>query len=55
MDRPDFEYEKNIYKAQQSFMDTFPELECDFSVIYRQGKNYIDIKPITSAQIFPIE
>lgn len=55
IDRPDFAYEKTIYKAQQTFMDAFPELECDFSVIYRQGKKYVDIKPLASVQIFPIE
>ena len=38
IDHPDYGFEKSIYEAQLRFMDTFPELECDFSVIYRLGK-----------------
>ena len=35
INQPDYEFEKSIYEAQLQFMDTFPDLECDFSVIYR--------------------
>jgi hypothetical protein len=38
IDQPDYEFEKSIYDAQLRFMDTFRELDCDFSVIYRLGK-----------------
>lgn len=38
INHPDYEFEKSIYDAQLKFMDTFRELDCDFSVIYRLGK-----------------
>lgn len=38
INQPDYEFEKSIYEAQLRFMDTFPDLECDFSVIYRLGR-----------------
>ena len=44
IDHPDYEFEKSIYGAQLQFMDTFPELECDFSVIYRLGKPLEDFE-----------
>ena len=44
IDHPDYEFEKIIYEAQLQFMDTFPELECDFSVIYRLGKPLEDFE-----------
>jgi len=44
LDHPDYEFEKIIYEAQLQFMDTFPDLECDFSVIYRLGKSVENLK-----------
>jgi hypothetical protein len=51
---PDSQLEHPIYDAQLSFMDKFPELEFDFSVIYRFGKNLKDIRPEGSAELFPL-
>ena len=42
---PDDEVEDPIYNAQLKFMDKFPELDCDFVVIYRLGKPLDDIRP----------
>lgn len=53
IDRPDFEFEKKIYTAQLNFMDLLPEVECDFSVIYRFGKSFDNLKPTSAIQIFP--
>lgn len=50
---PDFLLEDPIYQAQLAFMDKFPELECDFSVIYRFGKDFNDIKPQGAIEIIP--
>ena len=52
VDRPNFELEKQIYAAQSKFMDIFPELECDFSVVYRFGKPHEHLKPMTAKQIY---
>jgi len=45
VDNPDDVVEEPIYEAQLRFMDKFPDLECDFSVIYRLGKPVEDIRP----------
>jgi hypothetical protein len=45
IDAPDFETERPIYEAQLRFMETFPDVECDFSVIYRFGKRLADLRP----------
>ncbi|MGH7331870.1 MAG: hypothetical protein ACREKS_03805 [Candidatus Rokuibacteriota bacterium] len=47
---PDFSLEKPIYEAQMVFIEK-TEYECDFSVIYRFGKNLNDIKPQGSRQV----
>ena len=42
---PDDEVEDPIYDAQLRFMARFPELDCDFVVIYRLGKALDDMWP----------
>ena len=44
INQPDFEFEKSIYETQFRFMDAFPDVECDFSVIYRLGKPLEDFE-----------
>jgi hypothetical protein len=45
MDHPDYKAEVPIYDAELRFMDRFPELEFDFSIIYRFGKAIEQIAP----------
>jgi len=45
IDHPDDVLEASIYEAQLRFMDKFPDLECDFSVIYRLGKPVEEVRP----------
>jgi hypothetical protein len=52
IDRPDFQLEIPIYDAQLQFMDRFPELECDFSVIYKFGKPLDALAPTGSTPVF---
>jgi hypothetical protein len=49
---PDFSLERPLYEAQASFMEAFPEYECDFSVIYRFGKAISDISPHGAYVVF---
>ncbi len=49
---PDFKFDSSIYKAQQAFMDIWPELDCDFSVIYCAGKDIDSLHPTHSTQIY---
>lgn len=56
IDRPDFDFEKKIYSAQLKFMEYFSDytdMEFDFSVIYRYGKNVEDIRPVNATQVLP--
>lgn len=51
IDTPDYVLERPIYEAQLRFMDKFPDLECDFSVIYRFGKPVEEIRPEGAALV----
>lgn len=42
---PDFNLEEPVYAAQMWFIEKFPDLACDFYVIYRFGKSVKDIEP----------
>jgi hypothetical protein len=53
IDEPDFEIEQPIYEAQLRFMEKFPDVECDFSVIYRFGKRLEDIRPHGTMLVLP--
>lgn len=49
---PNLPVENQIYDAQLEFMDMFPELSCDFVVIFRQGKAPDQISPEGARQVF---
>lgn len=53
IEKPDFDFEAKIYDAQLAFMDLIPELDCDFSVIYRFGKPVGELKSTTAVQAYP--
>src|SRR5262249_30941142 len=42
---PDFSVQEPIYQAQIAFMEKLPELECDFSIIFRFERPLDEIKP----------
>jgi len=52
MDEPCLEIENQIYDAQLQFMDLFPEILFDFSVIFRQGKGREQISPSGATEVF---
>lgn len=52
IDQPNLPVENEIYDAQLDFMDMFPELSCDFAVIFRQGKVPDQISPEGAKQVF---
>lgn len=54
VNEPDAELEASVSNAELQFMDRFPELECDFSVIYRLGKRFEDIIPTGSILAYPL-
>ncbi len=41
----DLAIEDRIYAAQLSFMDRFPDIRFDFTIIFRQGKDPASIRP----------
>jgi hypothetical protein len=41
----DFNLERPIYDAQIRFIEKMSDLECDFSVIYRQGRDLAQLLP----------
>lgn len=41
----DFSVEAGIYDAQTRFLDRMDDIECDFSVIYRQGRDLNALLP----------
>lgn len=45
IDIPDGTVQQAIYSAELRFMKTFPELDCDFTVLYRFGRPEDDIRP----------
>ena len=49
---PDFALEGPLYAAQMFFMEKFPEVGCDFSVIYRFDKATKDIEPQGAHRLF---
>ncbi len=49
---PDASLEGKISQAQLAFLDQFPELECDFTVIYRFDKHFDDLRPVGSILAF---
>lgn len=51
IDRPDDVIEEPIYQAQMRFMEFFPGLACDFSVIYRFGKPVVGITPAGARRV----
>lgn len=51
IDRPDDAIEEPVYHAQMRFMEIFPGLACDFSVIYRFGKPLNEITPAGARQV----
>jgi len=50
VDEPDLNAEDQIYQAQLEFMDKFPEIPCDFSVLFLQGRNP-DVIRLTDARV----
>ena len=52
IDRPDMHLEEKVYQAQLAFLDRMPDLECDFSVIFRFGKDFSEIRPQGSVIAF---
>jgi len=52
VDEPDLNAEDQIYLAQLAFMDKFPEVPCDFSVVFRQGRNPDAIKLTNAKTLF---
>jgi hypothetical protein len=54
LNKPDAELEASVSHAELQFMDRFPELECDFTVIYRFGKHFEDIIPAGSILAHPL-
>lgn len=53
IDVPDDEIERPIYAAQMQFMDRFPEIDCDFTVLYRFGKPQEQIRPSEGIPVPP--
>ncbi len=45
IDGPDSRLEEQIYDSQLQFMDRYPHLECDFSVVFRSGRLLEAIRP----------
>lgn len=45
--------EDQIYDAQLAFMDQFPDIPFDFTVIFRRGKSPGSIQPSRAHQIYP--
>ncbi len=45
IDVPDGEVQQAIYSAELRFMKGFPELDCDFTVLYRFGRSEEEIRP----------
>lgn len=52
INQPNVYVENQIYDTQLEFMDMFPELSCDFAVIFRQGKALDQISPEGAKQVF---
>ena len=52
IDNPDDVVEEPIYEAQLRFMDKFPDVDCDFTVIYRLGKPLEEISPELANRVF---
>jgi len=52
IDQPNLQVENQIYDSQLAFMDMFPELSCDFAVIFRQGKASQQVCPEGAKQVF---
>jgi hypothetical protein len=53
IDQPDDEIETSIYDAQVRFIQMFPELECDFTVLYRFGRPEQEIRPAEALSVSP--
>lgn len=52
IDHADALLEEQIYNAQLTFMDQYPYLDCDFSLIFRCGKPLEAVKP-EGAKLIP--
>ena len=48
----DVDVEDRIYDAQLAFMDKFPDIPCDFSVIFRQDLDPTSINPLNAQVLF---
>lgn len=49
----DVALEDEIYSAQLTLMDQFPEIPFDFAVIFRQGGDPDSIRPSRALQVYP--
>ena len=47
----DFEVEMPIYEAQVRFIEKMSDLDCDFSVIYRQGRELGQLLPTKASLV----
>jgi hypothetical protein len=52
MDEPDLDVENSIYKAELEVMDLLGDLQFDFSVIFRRGKDRKHMSPERATRIF---
>ena len=48
----DLQVEDQVYAAQLAFMDQFPEIPFDFSMIFRQGKDPASIQPSQARLVY---
>lgn len=49
----DLALEDQIYAAQLTLMDQFPEIPFDFAVIFRQGRDPDSIRPSRARRVYP--
>lgn len=48
----DLEIEDQVYAAQLAFMDQFPDIPFDFTMIFRQGKDPASIQPSQARLVY---